>query len=110
MNDEEKAKARKLGLFSGFSPVLQVVGFISSRPGDAERGPMIRLRSEDALVRLVTGHELVRVVSDRRSELAELQIDDSLPRGSCVLRDVVGATVSELVRVIKLDTDTGTRV
>jgi hypothetical protein len=110
MNDEEKARTRKLGLFSGFSPVLQVVGFISSRPGDAERGPMVRLRSDDALVRLVTGHELVRVVSDRRSELAELQIDDTLPRGGCVLRDVVGAAPSELVRVVKLDTDARTRV
>lgn len=110
MSDDDKAKARKLGMFSGFSPVLQVVGFISSRPGDAERGPMVRLRSDDALIRLVTGHELVRVVSDRRSELAELQIDDSLPRGSCVLRDVVGAAPSELVRVVKVDTDAKTRV
>ncbi len=110
MSDEKDAKERKLGMFSGFSPVLQVVGFISSRAGDKERGPMVRMRSDDALVRLVTGHELVRVVSDRRSELAELQIDDSLPRGSCVLRDVVGAAPSELVRVVKLDTDARTRV
>ena len=61
MNDEEKAKARKLGMFSGFSPVLQVVGFISSKPGDADRGPMVRLRSDDALVRLVTGHVWYRI-------------------------------------------------
>jgi hypothetical protein len=110
MNEEEKAKTRKLGMFSGFSPVLQVVGFVSSRAGDGERGPAVWLRSDDALVRLVTGHELVRVVSDRRSELAELHIDDTLPRGGCVLRDVVGAAPSELVRVVKLDTDARTRV
>ena len=56
MNEEEKAKTRKLGMFSGFSPVLQVVGFVSSRAGDSERGPAVWLRSDDALVRLVTGH------------------------------------------------------
>ncbi|MDQ8157997.1 MAG: hypothetical protein P3B76_01860 [Gemmatimonadota bacterium] len=110
MNDDDKAKARKLGMFSGFSPVLQVVGFISSRPGDTDRGPMVRMRSDDALIRLVTGHELVRVVSDRRSELAELQIDDTLPRGGCLLRDVLGAAPSELIRVVKLDTDSRARV
>lgn len=110
MNDDDKAKARKLGMFSGFSPVLQVVGFISSKPGDTDRGPMVRMRSDDALIRLVTGHELVRVVTDRRSELAELQIDDTLPRGGCLLRDVLGAAPSELVRVVKLDTDSRARV
>ena len=91
--------------FSGFSPPLQVVGFISSRAGDADRGPMIRMRPEDALIRLVTDGELVRVVSDRRSELAVLVIDDTLPRGGVVLRDVAGAAPSEIVRVIKSDTD-----
>ncbi len=92
--------------FSGFSPPLQVVGFISSRAGDVERGPMIRMRPEDALIRLVTDGELVRVVSDRRSELAVLQVDESLPRGGVILRDVVGASPSEIVRVLKPDNDT----
>ena len=91
--------------FSGFSPPLQVVGFISTRASDTERGPMIRMRPEDALIRLVTDGELVRVVSDRRSELAVLVIDDTLPRGGVVLRDVAGAAPSEIVRVIKSDTD-----
>jgi len=92
--------------FSGFSPPLQVVGFVSSRAGDADRGPMIRMRPEDALIRLVTDGELVRVVSDRRSELAVLQLDESLPRGGVILRDVVGASPSEIVRVLKPDNDT----
>jgi hypothetical protein len=92
--------------FSGFSPPLQVIGFIATRSGDPERGPMIRMRPEDALIRLVTDGELVRVVSDRRSEIAVLEVDDTLPRGGVVLRDVVGASPSEIVRVLKLDTDT----
>ena len=92
--------------FSGFSPPLQVVGFLSTRPGDADRGPMVRMRPEDALIRLVTDGEFVRVVSDRRSELAVLVVDESLPRGGVILRDVVGASPSEIVRILKSDTDT----
>ena len=91
--------------YSGFSPALQVIGFIATRPGDAERGPMIRMRPEDALIRLVTDGELVRVVSDRRSELAVLVVDDSLPRGGVILRDVAGASPSEIVRVLKPDNE-----
>jgi len=97
-------------MFSGFAPPVQVVGFIASRKGDADRGPMVRLRADDALVRLVSAGELVRVVSARRSELAVLEIDDSLPRGGAVLRDVAGAVVSEVVRIIRLDTDSRPRV
>ena len=82
--------------FSGFSPALLVVGFIATRPGDAERGPQVRLRSEDALIRLVTDGELVRVVSERRSELAVLVVDDTIQRGGVVLRDVVGTAISEV--------------
>lgn len=92
--------------FTGFSPPLQVVGFIATSPGDAERGPMVRMRPEDALIRLVTDGELVRVVSARHSELAVLQVDDSLPRGGVIVRDVLGASPSEIVRIIKLDMDT----
>lgn len=92
--------------FSGFSPPLQVVGFLSTRPGDADRGPMVRMRPEDALIRLVSDGEFVRVVSDRRSELAVLVVDESLPRGGVILRDVVGASPSEIVRILKSDTDT----
>ncbi len=91
--------------YSGFSPALQVIGFVATRAGDAERGPMIRMRPEDALIRLVSDGELVRVVSDRRSELAVLVVDDTLPRGGVILRDVAGASPSEIVRVLKPDTD-----
>jgi hypothetical protein len=99
--------ARRPGGFSGFSPPLQVVGFIATRKGDAERGPMVRMRPDDALIRLVTAGELVRVVSERRQELAVLETDETLPRGGVVLRDVAGASISEIIRVIKLDTDGG---
>lgn len=101
--------ARNPGGFSGFSPPLLVVGFIATRKGDAERGPLVFVRPEDALIRLISEGELVRVVTDRRQELAECRIDDTLPRGGVILRDVVGASISEVIRVIKLDTDAGTR-
>lgn len=102
--------ARRPEGFSGGSPPLQVVGYIATRSGDPERGPMARLRRDDALTRLVTDGELVRVVSERRQELAVLEIDDTVPRGGVVLRDVAGASLTEIVRIIKLDTDSGTRV
>jgi hypothetical protein len=94
---------RKLSIFSGFAPPLQVVGFIATRKGDPDRGPMVRMRPDDALVRLVTAGEMVRVVSARRSELAVLEVDESLPRGGAILRDVAGASVSEVIRVIRVD-------
>ncbi len=94
---------RKLGVFSGFAPPVQVVGFIGTRKGDPDRGPMVRMRPDDALVRLVTAGDLVRVVSSRRSELAVLELDDTLPKGGVVLRDVVGAAVSEVIRILRVD-------
>ncbi len=109
MSDDKKplggpgAGARKLGIFSGFAPPLQVVGFIATRKGDPDRGPMVRMRPDDALVRLVTAGELVRVVSERRSELAVLEVDENLPRGGVVLRDVAGASPSEVIRVLRVD-------
>lgn len=93
------------GAFSGFAPPLQVVGFISTRRGDPERGPLVRMRPDDALIRLLTDGELVRVMGPRRSEFAELVLDDTLPRGGIVVRDLAGVSVTEIVRVIKADFD-----
>ena len=36
-----------------------------------------------------------------RHELATVRIDDSLPRGDIVLRDVAGASPSEIVTLVK---------
>jgi hypothetical protein len=93
------------GAFSGFAPPLQVVGFIATRRSDAERGPLIRMRPDDALIRLLTAGELVRVVGPRRSEFAPLELDETLPRGGVVVRDLSGVAVTEIVRVVKADFD-----
>jgi hypothetical protein len=49
------------------------------------------------------------VYGPRRQELATVVYDDSLRRGEVVLRDVAGASPSELVRVVKPDLDSHTR-
>ncbi len=92
-----------------YNPPLRVVGLIATRSGDAERGPLIRMRSDDAQFRLLLEGELVWVYSPRRHELATLELDDTLPRGTVVLRDVVGASPSEIVRVVKVDADSRPR-
>ena len=94
----------KLG--SRFDPVLKVIEYVSTKKGDAERGPMVRLNSREARFRLLENGELVRVAGPRRQEFAVLLIDDSIPKGNVALRDVAGVTVSESVRVSKPDTDT----
>lgn len=93
----------------GYNPPLRVVRLIATRIGDAERGPMIWMRSDDAAHRLLVDGELVWVYGPRRHELATLRVDDSLPRGDVVLRDIAGASPSEVVRVTKPDLDTQRR-
>lgn len=89
-----------------YNPPLQVVGFIGTRRGDTDRGPLIWMRPDDAEFRMVTDGELVWVHGPRRHELATVQYDESLARGTVVLRDVPGAAPSEIIKVVKLDTDT----
>ncbi len=89
-----------------YNPPLRVVRLIATREGDPERGPMIWMSAEDSTARLLVDGELVWVYGPRRHELATMHIDDSLPRGDVVLRDVVGASPSETVTVMKIDTDT----
>lgn len=93
-----------------YSPPLRVVGFIATRRGDADRGPQVRMRADEAVIRVLQDGELVRVVGPRRQEIATLRIDDALPRGSVVIRDVAGVAPSEVVRVRKLETDLPRRV
>lgn len=93
----------------GYAPPLQVVQFIATRKGDADRGPVILMNSDEARLRLMSHGELVWVYGPRRHELVELRIDDTLRRGDVVLRDVAGASPTEIVRVVKVDTDTPRR-
>lgn len=89
----------------GYSPPLQVMEFIGTRRGDPERGPEIRMREDEARLRLLVDGELVSVYGPRRHELATLRVDDRVPRGGVVVRDMSGLAVSEIVRVVKVDLD-----
>ena len=88
-----------------YNPPLQVVGFIATRSGDEERGPQIRLRPDDARLRGIVEGELVWIYGPRRHDLAPVQIDDTIPRGGVVVRDIAGVTVSEIVRIVKPNLD-----
>lgn len=92
-----------------YNPPLRVVRLIATRLRDVERGPMIWMRGEDAAARLLVDGELVWVYGPRRHDLATLHIDDTLPRGDVVVRDIVGSSPSEVVKVVKIDTDTPRR-
>ena len=89
--------------------VLRVASFVGTRAADTERGPQVRLNSDEARTRLLIDGELAWVQGPRRQELATVVVDDAFRRGDCGLRDVAGAAVSELVRVTKPDLDSHTR-
>jgi hypothetical protein len=84
-----------------FDRPLRVEQYEATRPGDGARGPLVRMRAEDAVVRLVAAGELVWVYGPRRHDLAVVEIDDSLPRGGVGLRDIAGVAPSEIVRIYK---------
>jgi hypothetical protein len=98
--------ATPLNLGSRFQPRLNVIEYVSTQKGEGERGPMVRLRSSEARIRLIEGGELVWVAGPRRQELALLVIDEAIPPGHVALRDIAGVTVSESVTVSKPDLDT----
>ena len=89
----------------GFSPPLQVMGFLATRRGDSDRGPEARINAREASIRLLIDGELVYIYGPRRHELAVLRVDDDVPRGGIVVRDVAGVAPSEIVRVRKVDDD-----
>jgi hypothetical protein len=91
---------------TGYFPPLQVIAFIATRRGDEARGPLVRMNGNEARLRLLDDGELVWVKGPRRQELAELEVDDTLPRGGAVVRDIAGVAVSEVIRVVKPDLDT----
>lgn len=83
------------------NPPLHVVAFQATRRGDPERGPRVTLSSTDARERLIDAGELVWVHGPRRHEMAQVAIDDTVPRGGVILRDISGVAVSEIVRLEK---------
>ena len=90
---------------SPYNPPLQIVQFIGTRRGEAERGPQVQVNSQEAALRMVQNGELVWVNGPRRNEVAELRINDDVPRGGVVARDIVGLSVTDIVRITKIDTD-----
>ena len=92
-----------------YSPPLQVIAFVATRADDADRGPLVRLRGDEAAKRLLTDGEVAWVYGPRRHELATVVIDDQVPRGSVIVRDIAGVAPSEIVRVVKVDLDSAGR-
>ena len=90
---------------AGYNPPLQVVGYIATKRGDAERGPAVRVRSDDATLRGVNDGELVWIYGPRRHDLATVIVDDTLPRGGVVVRDVAGIAPTEIIRLVRPATD-----
>lgn len=90
-----------------YNPPLQVVGFVGSRRGDAERGPALSLNREEASLRMLADGELVFIIGPRRKELAPVIVDDEVPRGGVVVRDIAGLMVSDVIKLVKPDMDRG---
>lgn len=88
---------------------LRVLRLIATRSGDADRGSALWINPDDARRRLLMDGELVWVHGPRRHELATLHYDDEMPRGDVVLRDIAGASPSEIVTLVKVDTDSPPR-
>ena len=89
----------------GSNPPLQVVSYIATRSGDPERGPLVRIRPDEARMRLIEDGELVWVYGPRRHDLSPVRYDDTVPRGGIVVRDIVGVAASEIVQLVKPEFD-----
>ena len=94
---------------AAYNAPMRVAHFHATRSGDPDRGPQVRMRSDEASKRLLVDGELVWVNGPRRKELATLVIDDRLPRGDVALRDIAGIAPSEIVSVVKPAFDRGPR-
>jgi hypothetical protein len=92
-----------------YNPPLQVVGFVGTRRGDPERGPQVRLRSDEAALRMLGDGEMAWVEGPRRQELAPVVIDDAVPKGGVVVRDIAGLAVSEIITLRRPDLDSPPR-
>jgi len=89
-----------------FNPPLRVLELIATQAKDPERGPMVWMNAHEARMRTLSDGELVWVYGPRRHDLTVVHVDDAVPAGAVVLRDVFGASPSELVTIRKVDTDT----
>jgi anaerobic selenocysteine-containing dehydrogenase len=87
------------------NPPLQVIGYIATKRGDEDRGPLIRLRADEARLRNVQEGELVWVYGPRRHDLAPVEFDDTIPRGGVVVRDLAGLAPTEIVRLVRVSDD-----
>lgn len=85
---------------------LRVIDLIATKRGDAERGPQVYMHAKNASERLLTHGELAWVYGAKRHELAQVVIDERVPFGDVVLRDLIVAAPSETVTVVKPDLDT----
>lgn len=85
-----------------YNPPIQVVGFIGTKQGDADRGPQVRLNTYEAHVRKLQDNEYVWVYGPRRHDLASVRIDDAIPRGGVVAQDISGIAVSEIVTLVRV--------
>jgi hypothetical protein len=92
-----------------WNPPLQVVGLVGTRRGEPDRGPQVHLRADEAAMRMLADGELAWVQGPRRQELAKVVVDNAVPRGGAVLRDVAGVVVSEIIRIMRPDLDTPRR-
>ena len=88
------------------NPPLRVAKFISTRRGDAERGPAVWMNADEANRRLILEGELAWVYGPSRHELATMHIDPTLPRGDVIVRDILGADPAQSIRIVKPDFDT----
>jgi hypothetical protein len=84
---------------------LRVERLLATRKGDADRGPAVFMNPADARERLLNEGELAWIYGPRRHELATVILNADQKLGDITLRDVLGASPSELVRVIKPDLD-----
>ncbi len=90
-----------------FRPPLRVAGYVATRKGDPERGPLVLVNSNEARVRLLEDGELAWVYGPRRHELAVIRYDESVGRGDAIVRDVAGVAPSEIIQLVKHDFDAG---
>jgi hypothetical protein len=56
-------------------------------------------------MRDVAHGELLWIYGPRRHDLAQVIVDDTLPKGGVVVRDVAGLAPTEIVRLVKVNVE-----